>query len=175
MSLSWLCLGGDDHATLAHFLLVKSFAGHCEVGDQSILASEDGHHFPHQNGESLLLSTGEGVWQIEAPRCRAGQTSETLPLQGGTERPEKCLETGKQQNPLWGKTVLSNARWLERAGYQDPLRRYSVAPPGIHSTQPCLFVMAFGLDQGWGVSCVSGGILWHDPWTRMVNLSILAK
>ena len=71
--------------------------------------------------------------------------------------------------------LLSNARWLERAGYQDPLRRYSVAPPGIHSTQPCLFVMAFGLDQGWGVSCVSGGILWHDPWTRMVNLSILAK
>ena len=67
MSLSWLCLGGDDDTTLAHFLLVKNFAGHCEVGDQSILASEDGHHFPHQNGESFLLSAGEGVWQIEAP------------------------------------------------------------------------------------------------------------
>ena len=36
---------------------------------------------------------------------RQNSVRQNRPEQGGTERPEKCLETGKQQNPLWGKTV----------------------------------------------------------------------
>ena len=55
MSISWLGPGRDDNSALLDLLLLKRLTGHGEVGDQSVVAAEDGDNLPHEIGQCSLL------------------------------------------------------------------------------------------------------------------------